>query len=177
MARKYYEDMGARNALERLFFHALRDIYGAELSARKALKRLAGAATLPGLKAALVAHHDEKIEQIARLEEIFAILDLAPKAADCKAMEGILAEADDILRAFGHDDAADAAVIFAAQAIEHYEINRYGALREWARELGHEDASRMFALLRDQEYAADAMLSKIALDRANPAAEGAGAAP
>jgi ferritin-like metal-binding protein YciE len=163
----------ASNALEKLFLHALADIYTAEKTASRALNALAGAATLPSLQAALTAHRDETETQKERIKKIFEIFDAKPRSIACKAINGIVDEGDAILGEFGDTDAADAAVIFIAQAIEHYEINRFGSLREWARELGKPDAARLLSEMLDAEYAADAMLSKIAEDQANAVAEGA----
>jgi ferritin-like metal-binding protein YciE len=172
MARKDTSKKTASNALEKLFLHALGDIYSAEKAASKALTELAGAATLPGLQVALTAHRDETEAQKVRIEKVFEIFDAKPKSITCKAINGIVDEGDAILQEFGDTDAADAAVIFVAQAIEHYEINRFGALREWAKELGKPDAARLLSEMLDAEYSADQMLTKIAEDQANPVAEG-----
>ena len=161
----------ASNALEKLFLHALADIYAAEKAASEALNTLAGAATLPGLQVALTAHRDETEAQKERLKKIFEIFDAKPRSIACKAINGIVDEGDAILGEFSDTDAVDAAVIFIAQAIEHYEINRFGSLREWARELGKLDAARLLSEMLDAEYAADAMLTKIAEDQANAVAE------
>jgi len=173
MARKDSPTKGGTNALEKLFLHALGDIYSAEKTASKALKDLAGAATLPGLQAALTAHCEETEAQKDRLQKVFEIFHAKPKAIACKAIQGIVDEGEAILGQFGETDAADAAVIFVAQAIEHYEINRFGALREWAHELGKPEAERLLSEMLDAEYAADQMLTKIAVDQANAVAEGA----
>ncbi len=173
MARQHPSNKAVSNQLEKLFLHALGDIYSAEKAAIKALENLADAATLPGLQAALTAHRDETEAQMQRVESVFEMFDAKPKSISCKAINGIVEEGDAILREFGDTDAADAAVIFVAQAIEHYEINRFGALREWAQDLGKPDAARLLAEMLDAEYSADEMLTKIAEDQANVIAEGA----
>ncbi|WP_158497303.1 ferritin-like domain-containing protein [Methylocystis sp. ATCC 49242] len=173
MARKDTSKKTTTNALEKLFLHALGDIYSAENAASRALKDLAGAATLPGLQAALTAHRDETEAQRKRLEAIFEMFHARPKSITCQAIKGIVDEGETMLGEFGDTDAADAAVIFVAQAIEHYEINRFGTLREWAHELGKPEAERLLSEMLDAEYAADQMLTKIAEDQANRAAEGA----
>lgn len=173
MARKDTSHKHGMSALEKLFLHALGDIYSAEKAASRALKGLAGVASLPGLQAALTAHRDETAAQKERLERVFEIFHAKPKSITCKAINGIVDEGDTILGEFGGTEAADAAVIFVAQAIEHYEINRFGTLREWAHELGKPEAERLLSEMLDAEYAADQMLTKIAEDQANRAAEGA----
>ncbi len=172
MARRHPLNKTASNPLERLFLHALGDIYSAEKAAIKALENLAQAATLPGLQAALTAHRDETEAQMQRIENVFEMFDSKPKSIKCKAINGIVDEGEAILAEFGDTDASDAAVIFVAQAIEHYEINRFGALREWAQDLGMTDAARLLAEMLDAEYSADQMLTKIAEDQANAIAEG-----
>lgn len=172
MAKKDMTAKHPTNALEKLFLHALGDIYAAEKTAAKALKSLAATATLPSLQAALTAHGDETEAQRQRLKEVFEVFEAKPKSIACKAISGIVDEGDEIMDTFGDTNAADAAAIFVAQAIEHYEINRLGALREWAEELGKPEAARLLAAILDNEYAADKMLTKIAEEQANIAAEG-----
>lgn len=165
-----------RSALEKLLLHALKDMYSAEGAIHKALVDMAGAAKLPSLQAALTAHCQETADRTGRLEKVFELFGAKPKAVPCEAIKGILTESANVLDQFGDTEAADAAAIFCAQAIKHYEITRYGTLREWARELGATEAARILSELLDQEYAADQMLTKIAEDRANKVAEGAIAA-
>lgn len=172
MASKDMTAKHAANALEKLFLHGLGDIYAAEKTAAKALKSLASTATLPSLQAALTAHGEETDSQRERLKEVFEIFDAKPKSVACKAITGIVDEGDEIMDVFGDTAAADAAAIFVAQAIEHYEINRLGALREWAEALGKPEAARLLSVMLDNEYAADRMLTKIAEEQANLAAEG-----
>lgn len=172
MTKKDTAKKNDRSALERLFLHALKDMYFAEGAIHKAFVDVAQSAKLPSLQAALTAHCEETKDQTERLEKVFEIFKAKPKAIPCEAIKGILEESSNVLDQFGDTEAADAAAIFCCQAIKHYEITRYGTLREWARELGRMDAARILSELLDQEYAADEMLTKIAEDRANKIAEG-----
>ena len=126
------------------------------------------------LKAGLTAHRKETEGQIKRLEQIFEMMDIKVEAVTCEAIKGILKEGDDVLDKFGETSAADAGIIFACQAVEHYEINRYGTMKEWAHELGMKDVEKLLSATLDEERAADKKLTKLAEESINMAAEGNG---
>ena len=153
-----------------LLDHALKDMFYAEKKILKALPKMIKAATEPALKAGLSAHRDETTQQIGLLEDIFAVMDKRPKAERCDAIEGILEESDTLLEDFKGSAALDAAIIFSAQAVEHYEITRYGSMHAFATELGLTKAAKMLATILEQEKAANEMLTKLAEARVNAAA-------
>lgn len=148
--------------LESLFTHFLRDMYYAEKKVLKALPKMAKKADSKKLRKALEKHEAETETQIENLEKVFKMLKLKPRGVTCDAINGILGEAEDIMDEVEDKDARDAGMIAAGQAVEHYEITRYGTLVAWARELGYEDAAKLFKKNLDQEYAADRKLSKLA---------------
>lgn len=154
--------MAADKNLSDAFYETLKDIYFAEKQALKACKKSAKAASHPELKQAFDAHAEETIHQIERLTQVFEILGKPARTKNCEAMMGILAEMEEDLEAFGETSAADAVIIGCAQAIEHYEIARYGLLRTWATELGMDDAATLLEETLEEEKAADVLLTKIA---------------
>ena len=160
------------NAMEKLFVHALKDLYFAANQIGKSLPKMIESAKLPALKTALTEHRKETENQVRRLEEVFKLMNTPPQAVTCEAIKGILQEGEEILEVFGDTDACDAGVIFACQAVEHYEINRYGTLKQWAKELGMKDAAKLLNASLDEEYAADDKLTKLAEKKANKVAEG-----
>lgn len=148
--------------LEGLFKHFLRDMYYAENKVLKALPDMAKKAGSSDLRQAFEHHMKETKGQIANLEKVFKTLELKPSGETCDAINGILAEGKDIMKECKDADTRDAGMIGAAQAVEHYEISRYGTMIAWAKQLGlHEPASLLQKNL-DQEYAADENLSKLA---------------
>ena len=167
--------MNAANdgSLQGLFDHALKDIYYAEKKIYKTLPKMIKAAVDPDLKTALDAHREETAGQIERLEQVFELLGQRPKAVKCDAIDGILDEGDELLEDFGGKQAGDAAIIFACQAVEHYEITRYGSMHAYATELGMNEISSLLEQTLAQEKDADKALSKIAMTRVNYAAEAA----
>lgn len=148
--------------LEGLFTHFLRDMYYAEKQVLKALPRMAKKAESKKLRKALEDHHAETEQHIANLEKVFKIMDLKPRGVTCEAINGILDEAKEIMAETKDPDVRDAGMIAAGQAVEHYEITRYGTLVAWAKELGMKDAAALFQKNLNQEYAADRKLSKLA---------------
>ena len=132
--------------LEALFLHSLKELYFAENAILKGLPRLAEAAQSEELKGALAIHVRETKEQVKRLERVFEIVGAKPEGVECKAIQGIIAEGQEVLEEFGEGEALDAGLIAAAQAIEHYEIARYGTLLAWAKQLGLSEAE---GLLQD----------------------------
>jgi ferritin-like metal-binding protein YciE len=156
--------------LSDLFEHALKDIYYAEKKIYKSLPKMIKAAQDPALKDGLSSHRDETAGQIEVLEEVFAILGQRPKAEKCDAIDGILEESTSLLEDFKGSTAMDAAIIFSAQAVEHYEITRYGSMHAYATVLGMQDAADLIAGILKQEKAADVTLTSLAEGRVNAAA-------
>ncbi|MEP6828048.1 MAG: ferritin-like domain-containing protein [Aestuariivirga sp.] len=157
--------------LEDLFEHALKDIYYAEKKIFKALPKMIKAAHDDELLGALEHHRGETEQHIAKVEQIFALLEQTPKAQKCDAIDGILEEADGILKDFGKTNSCDAAIIFSGQAVEHYEITRYGSMHAYANALGLTEVAELLASVLEQEKAADEKLTDLAEDRINHAAE------
>lgn len=157
--------------LDDLFEHALKDIYYAEKRIYKALPKMIKAAHDDGLREGLEHHRSETEQHISKLEQIFALLEKSPKAQKCDAIDGILEEADGILKDFGKTKSCDAAIIFSGQAVEHYEITRYGSMQAYANALGMTEAAELIASVLEQEKAADQKLTDLAEDRINYAAE------
>ncbi len=124
--------------LNALFLDTLKDIYYAEKQIYKALPKMAKAANSDQLRAAFEKHHDETEGQIGRLEQIFELLGKPARGKKCDAIEGILDEGTEIMDEYKGEPALDAGLLAAAQAVEHYEISRYGTLKSWAGKLGHE---------------------------------------
>ncbi len=153
-----------------LFEHGLKDMYYAEKQIYKALPKIIKAASDADLKAGLTAHREETATQISRLEEIFGMMGKKPQAVKCEAIDGILKEGDGLLEDFGSTPAGDAAIVFSCQAVEHYEITRYGSMKTYAAELGHDDIASLLNETLSEEKNADTTLSKVALSRVNFAA-------
>ena len=145
-----------------LFAHQLKDVFYAEHRIAKALPKMVERATSPALKALFEAHLGETHGQIKRLHEAFAHLGLKVESVTCPAIDGIIAEADEVAGEVGDKGVLDAALVAAAQAVEHYEIARYGTLVAWARQLGHAEVAALFARTLDEEIAADHNLSSLA---------------
>jgi ferritin-like metal-binding protein YciE len=149
--------------MDDLFLHELQDIYYAENQITTALPKLIDKATNRDLSAALSGHLEETRKQIERLEQVFKKLGKEPKQADCPAMDGLIEEGDHIAGDVADKAVLDAAIIAAAQAVEHYEIARYGTMIAWARELGHDDVIRLLTTNLNEEKAADSKLNNVAL--------------
>lgn len=152
----------AEKTLDTLFHDTLRDIYYAERKILKSLPRMARAAHAPELKAAFEMHEAETEGQIERLQQVFEIIGKAPRGKTCDAIEGILAEGEEIMEAYRDNPALDAGLLAAAQAVEHYEITRYGTLKRWATVLGLKDAARLLAETLAEELRTDEDLTGIA---------------
>lgn len=158
------------NTLDDLFVHTLQDIYYAEQQILKALPKMIAKATNPQLKQGLQMHLSETEGQIRRLEQVFEMHGQKVKGTTCAAMDGIIEEADDILGVAKDNDVLDAAIISSSQAVEHYEITRYGTLVAFAKELGRNDCAAVLQQNLDEEYAADRKLTMIAETRVNRSA-------
>jgi len=154
-------------------YDTLKDIYFAEKKILAALPKMAKAAESEDLIAAFEKHEGETEGQIDRLERIFALLDKKPQGKTCDAIIGILAEGQDIMKEYKGSPALDAGLLAAAQAVEHYEISRYGTLKTWAQELGLEEAVDLLDETLEQEKNADVALSEIATADVNRHAEAA----
>ena len=156
--------------LDDLFLHTLKDVLYAERKTLKALPKMERKASDPKLKAALSSHRDETEEHVVRLEEVFEGLGKPARGAKCDAMVGLVEEAENLMADIDDAETMDAALISLAQAVEHYEIARYGTLLAWAGQLGHRKAATLLKATLDEEYGADRALSKMAEERLNKAA-------
>jgi ferritin-like metal-binding protein YciE len=148
--------------LDELFHDTLKDIYYAEKKILSALPKMAKAAQNEELSAAFEKHHGETEGQIERLEQVFELIEEKPQGKKCAAIEGILEEGQEIMKEYKGSPALDAGLLAAAQAVEHYEISRYGTLRTWAEELGFDDAVKLLHETLDEEEATDEALTEIA---------------
>lgn len=157
----------ATKTLQDLFHDTLRDIFYAEKQILKALPKMAKGARSPDLKAAFEKHREETEGQVDRLEQVFGIIGKAARGKKCEAIEGILAEGEEILDEFKDSPALDAGLISSAQAVEHYEITRYGTLKRWATVLGMADAAKLLDETLQQEGTTDKNLTKLADAAAN----------
>jgi ferritin-like metal-binding protein YciE len=156
--------------LHELFVDELRDILGAEKQLLKGLKKMAGAAESETLRSAFEDHRMQTEGQVERLKQVFESLGLTARAKTCKAMEGLLKEGDEILEEFEGDPALDAALITAAQKVEHYEIASYGCLVTFAKLMGHKEAEQLLSETLEEEKSTDAKLTEIAMSESNRAA-------
>ena len=156
--------------LDELFLHTLKDVLYAERKILKALPKMERRASDPKLKAALSSHREETEEHVVRLEEVFDGLGKPARGAKCDAMVGLIDEAEGLMADIDDAETMDAALISLSQAVEHYEIARYGTLVAWARQLGNPKAATLLKATLDEEYGADRALSKMAEDRLNAAA-------
>ena len=154
--------MPATKSLEDLFVNLLKDIYYAEKQILKALPKMAKKADSDELRQAFEHHLQETQGQVERLEQVFALCDLKPTAKSCPAIKGILEEGEEDMKEAKDPDVLDAGMIADAQAVEHYEIARYGTMIAWAEQLGMKEAVPLLQQTLDQEYNADRTLTEIA---------------
>ena len=154
--------MSKDKTLEDLFHDTLQDIYYAERKILKALPKMARAAQSPELKAGFEKHREETEGQVERLEQIFELMGKRAKGKTCDAIEGILAEGEEIIEEFKGTHALDAGLISSAQAVEHYEMARYGSLKTWAQTLGLKEAVSLLDQTLQQETNTDKTLTKLA---------------
>jgi ferritin-like metal-binding protein YciE len=148
--------------LSDLFHDTLKDIYYAEKKILTALPKMAKAAQSSELKAAFKKHEGETRGQVNRLEQVFKIIGAKPQAKKCEAINGITDEGKEIMTEYKGSPALDSGLLAAAQAVEHYEISRYGTMKTWAEELGHGDAARLLDATLQEEKKTDAALTQIA---------------
>lgn len=154
--------MATEKTLADAFHETLKDVYYAEKQSVKALKKSAKAAASAELKQAFETHAEESAEQVERLVQVFEIIGKPARAKTCEAMQGIVGEMEEDLEDFGKTDAADQVLIGCAQAVEHYEIARYGLLRTWAGKLGYDEAVTLLGQTLEEEKKTDALLTEIA---------------
>ena len=161
----------ATKTLDDLFYETLKDIYYAERQILKALPKMARGAQSEDLKAAFRKHAEETDLHVQRLEQVFEELGRPARGKTCPAIDGILEEGAEILEEYKGSPALDAGLLAAAQAVEHYEITRYGTLIAWAKELGRQDCASVLDETLAEEKATDEKLTQIALARLNRRAE------
>jgi ferritin-like metal-binding protein YciE len=159
--------------LDELFHDTLKDIYFAEKKILATLPKMAKAAQSPDLKKAFEKHRGETEGHVTRLEKVFAAIEKKPQAKTCDAIVGITDEGAEIMKEYKGSPALDAGLLAAAQAVEHYEMSRYGTLKSWAQELGLNDAVRLLDQTLEEEKKTDAALTKIAEAVVNQQAEAA----
>lgn len=157
-------------SLDDLFMHFLRDVYYAERQLLKALPKMAKQAETPALKEAFTAHHQETVHQVERLEQVFEHLGRSAKAVPCEAIKGLIEEAEEVIDASESGPVRDAGLIACGQAVEHYEMARYGALIAWAQAGGHKDIIALLQQTLDEEKAADKKLNDLAVKQINKSA-------
>lgn len=150
-----------------LFVHTLQDIYYAENQITQALPKMIDKANDPQLKQGFKTHLAETKNQIKRLEQVFQIIGQSPKGVNCPAIDGIIEEANEIAGEIADKDVLDAALIASAQAVEHYEITRYGTLAAWAKQLGREDCANLLKQNLKEEEATDKKLTAMAESKVN----------
>jgi len=160
----------AAKKLDELFHNTLKDIYFAEKKILATLPKMEKAAQASELKRAFAKHRTETEDHVARLEKIFAAIDKKPQGKTCDAIVGITDEGAEIMKEYKGSPALDAGLLAAAQAVEHYEISRYGTLKTWAGELGLSDAVPLLGKTLLEEKQTDATLTEIAESAVNRAA-------
>ncbi|MCQ4630531.1 YciE/YciF ferroxidase family protein [Shinella lacus] len=161
----------AEKTLNDLFYDTLKDIYYAERQIVKALPKMARAAQAPALKKAFEKHKEETEGHIERLQQVFEAIGKRAQGKTCEAIQGILSEGEEIIEDFKGTAALDAGLISSAQAVEHYEITRYGTLKAWAEQLGHRDAAKLLDATLKEESKTDEALTTLAESAVNAAAQ------
>ena len=154
--------MAQQQTLETLFVETLKDIFYAEKQILKALPKMARSAESPELKQAFQQHRDETEGHVERLQQIFEMLEKPARGKTCDAILGIIEEGKEVMEEFEGSDALDAGLTAAAQAVEHYEIARYGTLKTWAMQLGMKDAAALLDQTLQEEKKTDELLSDLA---------------
>jgi ferritin-like metal-binding protein YciE len=165
--------MTSEKTLRDLFHDTLKDIYFAEKKILTALPKMAKAAQAQDLKAAFEKHEAETEGHVERLEEVFAEIDELPRGKTCDAIVGIIEEGQEVMKEYKGTPALDAALLAAAQAVEHYEISRYGTLRTWAQELGLSQSVKLLDATLAEEKKTDEALTELAESNVNQHAEAA----
>jgi ferritin-like metal-binding protein YciE len=157
--------------LDDLFHDTLKDIYFAEKKILTALPKMEKAARSPELKKAFEKHRGETVRQVERLEQVFGLIDAKPQGKSCDAILGIMKEGEDVIDEYKNSPALDAALLAVAQAVEHYEMSRYGTLKTWAGELDLDRAVKLLDETLQEEKKTDAALSQLAVMVINYEAE------
>ncbi|MDT0689000.1 ferritin-like domain-containing protein [Salegentibacter sp. F188] len=157
--------------LKDLFEHQLKDLYSAESQLIEALPKMAKTAKDDKLKKAFESHLEETKEHQKRIKEICDELGIKPTGEECKAMKGLIKEAEEFIKEDAEEDVKDAGLVAEAQRVEHYEISGYGTAVRYAKELGHDDIAKKLKKTLDQEYGADEKLNKLAEGRLNKEAK------
>lgn len=163
--------MKTKKTLDDLFLHNLKDIYNAEKQLTKALPKMAKGATSENLRTAIQEHLQETQGQVERLEQVFQMLNVGARGIKCAAMEGLVEEGAEVLEDEMDDQVRDAAIIAAANKVEHYEIASYGTLVAFARLLGHSEVEELLQATLDEEKAADQKLTELAESEINVEAQ------
>ncbi|WP_109671881.1 ferritin-like domain-containing protein [Mesorhizobium loti] len=171
--KKWRPPKASSKNLNDLFHDTLKDIYFAEKKILATLPKMAKAAQSADLKAAFEKHRGQTEEHVARLQEVFEVIGKKPTAKTCAAIVGITDEGAEIMEEYKGSPALDAGLLAAAQAVEHYEISRYGTMRTWAAELGLTEAVNLLDLTLGEEKDTDATLTELAESAVNVAAEAA----
>jgi ferritin-like metal-binding protein YciE len=153
--------------LNELFHETLKDIYYAEKQILKALPKMAKKAQSDELKKAFETHREQTEGHVERLEKVFEMLGKPARGKTCDAIIGIVEEGKEIMQEFGDSEALDAGLLSAAQAVEHYEISRYGTLKAWAGQLGLKDAANLLNQTLSEEKETDGLLTKLAMQKVN----------
>jgi ferritin-like metal-binding protein YciE len=152
----------AEKTLKDAFYETLKDVYYAEKKSVQGLKKSARAAQAPELKAAFTTHAEESAIQVERLVQVFESIEKSARGKTCEAMQGLTSEMEEDLEDFAGTEASDDVLIGCAQAIEHYEIARYGTLKSWAQKLGYTDAVELLDQTLEEEKRTDMLLTQIA---------------
>lgn len=153
--------------LNDLFYDTLKDIYFAERQILKALPKMAKAAKSEELKAAFLTHRDETEGHVERLQQIFELIGKRAQTKPCEAIKGILEEGEEVMDEYAGSEALDAGLLAGGQAVEHYEMSRYGTLKTWANQLGMKEAAALLEKTLQEEKTTDALLSKLAQAKVN----------
>jgi ferritin-like metal-binding protein YciE len=157
----------AEKNLSDLFYDTLKDIYFAERQILKTLPKLAKAAQSQELKGAFLTHRDETEVHVERLQQVFDMIGKRAQPRTCEAIKGILEEGDEIMQEYNGSEALDAGLLAGGQAVEHYEMSRYGTLKTWATQLGLKDAAALLEQTLQEEKKTDSLLSKLAEEKVN----------
>ena len=162
-----------QKTLNDLFYQHLRDVYHAEKQLLRALPKMAKAVNSDELRQAFETHREETEGQVERLERVFEMIDKRASGKPCEAMQGLIEEGKEVMEEFGDSEALDAGVLASAQAVEHYEISRYGTLRTWAQQLGMNDAAKLLEETLNEEKKTDELLTQLAEQMVNEQAQAA----
>ncbi len=165
--------MAKMKSMDDLFYALLQDVYYAEKQLLKALPKMAKKTSAPNWKRRFLQHRDETETQVERLEKAFEMIGKNAKGKKCEAIIGLVKEGDEVIKEAKDDDVRDAGIVGAAQAVEHYEIARYGTLCAWAKQLGKPEIARLLHQTLEEEKKADGLLTKIAEQQVNRAAKSA----